>query len=90
MTYYGIWRHSTCDGPARLEIGLQPPSSMLSGVGDAVAQFDFVLSEDKSCLVNDYRRGNHSSLCSSMAGAHKGDQLDDRCAGNRRNGSSHQ
>jgi hypothetical protein len=34
-----------------LDIGLQPPRSVLSGVGEKVAELDFVLSEGKSCLI---------------------------------------
>jgi hypothetical protein len=52
MTYYGIWRYSRQDGPVRLDIGLRPPSSVLSNVGETVAAFDFVLSGGKSYLIN--------------------------------------
>jgi len=45
--------------PARLDIGLQPPCSVLSGVGEKAAEFDFVLSEGKSCLIYLCRDAKH-------------------------------
>jgi hypothetical protein len=37
--------------PARLDVGLEPPRSVLSDVGEKVVEFDFVLSEGKSWLI---------------------------------------
>jgi hypothetical protein len=77
MTYYGIWSYDRYEDPVRLDIGLRPPVSVLSNVGETVAQFDFVLSEGKSFDICHCWDENHKILLKVNSKAEKGNQPHD-------------